>query len=69
MESDKTMDEGVGMRLELEGKRALIIGTENLELHGAYGSLGECPCKRVICDADRGQTLLHPKLIEIRVIL
>lgn len=34
MASDLTMDDGVGMRLELEGKKTLTIGTDNLELHG-----------------------------------
>lgn len=34
MASDSTMDDGVGMRLQLEGKKTLTIGTDNLELHG-----------------------------------
>lgn len=48
MESDGTMGETVGMRLQLKNKRALTIGINNLELHGAYGSVGGCPCKRIV---------------------
>ncbi|KAF4467437.1 sphingosine kinase [Fusarium albosuccineum] len=33
MESDRTMDEGVGMQLQLEGKKTLTIGVDALELN------------------------------------
>ena len=34
MESDKTIEDGVGMRLDLEGKRTLTIGVVDLVLSG-----------------------------------
>lgn len=34
------MDNTIGLRLVLEGKKTLTIGEKNLELNGTYGSLG-----------------------------
>lgn len=42
MESDRTMDEGVGMQLLLEGKKTLTIGVDALELSGADASENTC---------------------------
>lgn len=40
MESDRTFEEGVGMRLDLGHKRTLTIGADKLLLDGNYGTLG-----------------------------
>lgn len=34
MDSDKTIGEGIGMRLNVDGKRTLVIGLNGLELRG-----------------------------------
>ncbi|KAM5354378.1 hypothetical protein ACJ41O_001027 [Fusarium nematophilum] len=46
MESDRTMDEAVGMQLLLEGKKTLTIGADDLELNGADASETTCPASK-----------------------